>query len=172
MSTHHDEFPEIPGLDQLPREAAPARDLWPEIETRLRDEPVPVQRRSPRFLRLAAAVVLFASGVAVGLVWSRSTAAVMPAADTTAAVHARGPLAPATEVQRAGTEYVAALAALQRERRAEIRGQGREAAFAAMFGAAHELARLTPEDDTESEVLSAVSRTHEQQGGARRAVHF
>jgi hypothetical protein len=169
MSTHHDDDTTgIPGLDQLPREAAPARDLWPEIETRLSDQPVPVRRRSPRFLRLAAAVVLFASGVAVGLVWGRSTA---PARDATAGVHARGPLAPATEVQRAGTEYVAALAALQRERRAEVRGQGREAAFAAMFGAAHELARLTPEDDTESEVLSAVSRTHEQ-GGARRAVHF
>jgi hypothetical protein len=120
------------------------------------------------FFRLAAALRLFARGVAVGHVWGRSSA---PSVDTPAAVRAESPLAPATEVQRAGTEYVAALAALQREPRAEIRGQGREAAFAAMFGAAHELARLTPEDDTESEILSAVSEVRGQ-GGVRRAVHF
>lgn len=166
MSTR-DDIPEIPGLPEiarLPREAAPARDLWPEIEARL-NQPLPVRRRSPRFLRLAAAVLLFASGVAVGHVWGRSSAG------PSATVQAQGPLAPATEVQRAGTEYVAALAALQREPRAEVRGQGREAAFAAMFGAAHELTRLTPEDDTESEVLSLVSEAHGQ-GGTRRAVHF
>jgi hypothetical protein len=164
MSTR-DDIPEIPGLGQLPREAAPARDLWPEIETRLSTQSIPIRRRSPWFLRLAAAVLLFASGVAVGHVWGRASA------EPPAALQAQGPLAPATEVQRAGTEYVAALAALQREPRPEVRGQGREAAFAAIFGAAHELARLTPEDDTESEVLNAVSRAHEQ-GGARRAVHF
>lgn len=166
MSTR-DDIPEIPGLPEitrLPREAAPARDLWPEIEARL-GQSVPVRRRRPRFLRLAAAVLLFASGVTVGQVWSR------PPAETPAVVKAQDPLAPATEVQRAGTEYVAALAALRREPRAEVRGQGREAAFAAMFGAAHELAGLTPEDDTESEVLSLVSEAHGQ-GGARRAVHF
>lgn len=169
MSTR-DDFPEIPRLpemDRLSREASPARDLWPEIETRL-NEPVPVRRRSPRLLRLAAAVLLFTSGLAVGHLWGRAAA---PSLDTPAALQARDPLAPATEVQRAGTEYVAALAALQRETRAEVRGQGREAAFAAIFGAAHELARLTPEDDTESEVLSAVSRAHETHG-VRRAVHF
>lgn len=172
MSTRDDfpEIPRLPELDRLSREASPARDLWPEIEARLK-EPVPVRRRSPRFLRLAAAILLFMSGVAVGHVWGRADAPPMPPVATRAEVLARDPLAPATEVQRAGTEYVAALAALQRETRAEVRGQGREAAFSAIFGAAHELARLTPEDDTESEVLSAVSRAHETHG-VRRAVHF
>ncbi|MES1243297.1 MAG: hypothetical protein ABUT39_16920 [Acidobacteriota bacterium] len=160
MSTR-DEIPEIPDLDQLPREAAPARDLWPEIEARLK-QPVPVRRRPSAPLRIAAALLLFASGVAVGHLWGRS--------ETAPAFQPAGTLAPATEVQRAGTEYVAALAALRREPRSEVRGQGREAAFAAMFGAAHELARLTPEDDTESEVLSAVSAGRE--GVARQAVHF
>ncbi|HEX3131015.1 MAG TPA: hypothetical protein VH394_27015 [Thermoanaerobaculia bacterium] len=166
MSTRDDipNIADIPGIDQLPREAAPNRDLWPEIEARL-NQPEPVRRRPPALLRIAAALLLFASGVAVGHVWGRSPA-------EPPAVQTRGPLAPATEVQRAGTEYVQALAALRREPRAEVRGQGQEAAFAAMFGAAHELARLTPEDDTESEVLSAVSGMREARGGVRRAVHF
>lgn len=163
MSTHHDDFPGIPGLDQLPREAAPARDLWPEIETRLTTQPLPARHRSPLFLRLAAAILLFASGVAVGHVWAPPEAE-PPVAQT------RGALAPATEVQRAGTEYVAALAALRREPRAEIRGQGREAALSALVGAAHELARLAPEDAAASEVLSTVSQAREK--SVRRAVHF
>jgi hypothetical protein len=172
MSTRDDianipDIPEIPDLDRLPREALPARDLWPEIEARL-GRPAPV-RRTSTLLRLAAALLLFASGVAVGHIWGRSSSE-PPAASQVVA----DPLAPATEVQRAGTEYVAALAALRREPRAEVRGQGREAAFAALFGAAHELTRLTPEDDTESEVLSAASsaRAARGQGVARRAVHF
>jgi hypothetical protein len=161
MSTR-DDMPEIPGLDRLPREAAPARDLWPEIESRLHP-PVPARRRTSLFLRLAAAVLLFVSGVAVGHLWG--------SAERPAEVRTEGPLAPATEVQRAGTEYVAAVAALRREPRAEIRVQGREAAFATLFGAAHELTRLTPEDDTEPEILSTVSEGRGQ-GEVRRAVHF
>jgi hypothetical protein len=165
MSTR-DDMPEIPSLDRLPREAAPARDLWPEIESRLHP---PARRRASRLLRLAAAaaaVLLFVSGVAVGRLWG--------SAERPATVRSEGPLAPATEVQRAGTEYVAALAALRREPRAEVRVQGREAAFATLFGAAHELTRLTPEDDTEPEILSTVSegRAARGQGEVRRAVHF
>lgn len=157
MSTR-DDIPEIPGIDQLPREAAPAHDLWPEIESRLHP---PARRKTSILLRLAAAVLLFTSGLAIGHQWG--------SAEHPAAIRTEGPLAPATEVQRAGTEYVAAVAALRQEPRAEVRVQGREAAFATLFGAAHELTRLTPEDDTESEVLSTVS---EARGGVRRAVHF
>jgi hypothetical protein len=162
MSTR-DDIPEIPGMDQLPREALPARDLWPEIEARL-GQPVPVRRRPSALLRLAAALLLFGSGVAVGHLWSR------PAAEPPAAVPVESPLAPAAEVQRAGTEYVAALAALRQETREEVRGQGREAALATLFGAAHELARLTPEDAAASQVLTTVSRARE--GEVRHAVHF
>jgi hypothetical protein len=169
MSTRDNiaDIPAIPGMDRLPHEAAPARDLWPEIEARLSrpiGRPVPVRGRTSLLLRLAAALLLFASGVAVG----RSSVTAPP---VSSASRIENPIAPAAEVQRAGTEYVAALAALRNDPRAEVRGQGREAAFAAMFGAAHELVRLTPEDDTESEVLSAVSRVRGQ-GGVRRAVHF
>jgi hypothetical protein len=164
MSTRED-IPEIPDLERLPREALPARDLWPEIEAQL-TRPAPA-RRPPALLRLAAALLLFASGVAVGHVWGRS------ASEPPAVAPVVGPLAPATEVQRAGTEYVAALAALRREPRAEVRVQGREAAFAALFGAAHELTRLTPEDDAASQVLRTVSQARQSRDrGVRRAVHF
>jgi hypothetical protein len=165
MSTR-DGIPEIPGMNQLPREALPARDLWPEIEARI-GQPVPVRSKHSVLLRLAAALLLFASGVAVGHIWGRSSV------ETPATFQAEGPLAPATEVQRAGTEYVAALAALRREPRAEVRGQGREAALAALFGAAHELTRLTPEDAAASQVLSTISRVRRAPGqDGRQAVHF
>lgn len=55
-----------PGLDDLPRELAPARDLWPGIRTRLEAEVAPPVRRFPwrRALALAAALLL------LGVVWA------------------------------------------------------------------------------------------------------
>lgn len=161
MSTH-DDTDLARRLGDLPREALPARDLWPEIEAHI-SQPAPTRRPTSVLLRLAAALLLFASGVAVGHVWGRSSV------ETPAVVQEESPLAPAVEVQRAGTEYVAALAALRSEPRAEIRGQGREAALSTLLGAAHELTRMTPEDDTASQVLSTVSRARD---GKVRAVHF
>jgi hypothetical protein len=168
MSTRDNiaDIPAIPGMDQLPHEAAPARDLWPEIEARLSrpiGRPVPIRRRTSLLLRLVAALLLFASGVVVG----RSSVMAPP---VSSASRIENPIAPAAEVQRAGTEYVAALAALRREPQPEVRGQGREAAFAALFGAAHELTRLTPEDDAASQVLRTVSEA--RQARERRTVHF
>ena len=63
-------------LGSLPREAAPAGDLWPGIEARLASGLTPV-RRSP-LLRLAAALLLFLSGVAVGHLWGRASAPSAP----------------------------------------------------------------------------------------------
>jgi hypothetical protein len=165
MSTRDDIPPiaEIPEISRLPREALPARDLWPEIEARM-SQPAPARRRTSVLLRLAAALLLFLSGVAVGHVWGRSTPTGAPPA-----VQAESPLAPAVEVQRAGTEYVAALAALRNEPRTEVRVQGREAALSTLLGAAHELTRLTPEDAAASQVLSTVSRARD---GKVRPVHF
>jgi hypothetical protein len=169
MSSHDDETldPIAERLGDLPREARPARDLWPEIEARMNARPVPVRRRSTILFRLAAALLLFASGVAVGHVWGRSSSV---SADRVPEVRATGyPLAPAAEVQRAGTEYVAALAALRGEPRTEIRVQGREVALSTLLGAAHELSRLEPKDAAASQVLSTVSRVRQ---GTGRAVHF
>lgn len=135
-------------LGSLPREAEPARDLWPEIETRIARPADPVRR--PPLLRAAAALLLFLSGVAVGHVWGRSSATDAPASGH--------PLATAEEVQRTGTEYVAALAALRGEPRSEVRTQGREAAFSTLYGAAHELSRLSPGDPAARQILTTASR--------------
>ena len=137
----------IQRLGSLPREAGPARDLWPEIEART-GRPT-IRRRSP-LLRLAAALLLFASGVAVGLFWGRSASVPPPPPSH--------PLAAAEEVQRTGTEYVAALAALRGEPRSAVRTQGREAAFSTLYGAAHELSRLSPDDPAARQILTTASR--------------
>lgn len=143
MSTHEED------IANLPKEAAPARDLWPGIEARTR-RTVPARPRPSSLLRWAAALLLFVSGVAVGHVWGRSSAASAPSSSH--------PLAAAEEVQRTGTEYVAAVAALRGEARSEVRTQGREAAFSTLFGAAHELSRLSPEDPAARQILTTASR--------------
>lgn len=58
----HDE-PEVPGLRQLPMRRAPASDLWPGIEARLK----PRRRVQPTRYLAAAACVLAVLGGAVGL---------------------------------------------------------------------------------------------------------
>ena len=144
MSTHEED------IANLPKEAAPARDLWPGIEARTR-RTAPSRPKTSSLLHWAAALLLFVSGVAVGQVWGRSSAASAPPAS----IH---PLAAAEEVQRTGTEYVAAVAALRGEARSEVRTQGREAAFSTLFGAAHELSRLSPEDPAARQILTTASR--------------
>ena len=83
----------ITSLGELPRELAPSRDLWREIEARLKadaraERPV---RRLPRMRELAAAaalIVAVAVGVGIGRVWSPPghTGAALPAAGGAAGV--------------------------------------------------------------------------------------
>jgi len=112
---------------------------------------------------MAASLALFASGALMGhWMGARSTErAFLAARDQDAAQLAQ-------RVQEAGTAYVAALAALSDLQPAvgrlqgagaaparaasEIR-QGREAALAALYGAAVELSRLVPGDPDVSEVI-------------------
>lgn len=166
----HDDIPEMEDLaarlGNLAREAEPARDLWPGIEARISGPATaPRPRRPAALLRLAAAVLIFVSGVAVGRVWDGSGSAPAPPV--------RDPLATAAEVQRAGTEYVAAVAALRGEPRSEIRDQGREAALSTLVGAAHEIARMSPENESASQLLSTASRARQAAGTTvRRAIRF
>lgn len=125
-------------LGGLPEEATPERDLWPQIASRLAEPARP--RRARLVLQMAAALALFAGGILVG----RATKE--PAAPEA--------LRPAEEVQRTGSEYVAALATLGTARDPAERRQGREAALSALYGAAHELTRLDPEA---SGILTTVS---------------
>ena len=142
-------------LASLPREASPDEDLWPMVRASL--EPRRSSGRSGGWLHVAAAIVLFASGVLAGHYTQRRDADVpRPAPDG---------LAAAAAVQRAGTEYVAALADL-RDARArlgtEVVGQARDAAMAALEGAAFELKQLGAEDRTAAGILALATSDREE----------
>ncbi len=140
-------------LAALPLAAEPARDLWPAVAARIAPAARPTARSPRRFwVQAAAALLLFASGVAAGHRWgAREGAAVR-------SEPARDPFVAAAEVQRTGTEYVAALRSLAEcTDHSGAREQGREAALSAFYGAASELVRLAPGDAGASEILDAVS---------------
>jgi hypothetical protein len=122
------------------------------------DREAPAQRsRTGRvLLQAAAALAIFALGVLVG----RGTAE--RAAETPAF---RDPFQTAAEVQRAGSEYVAAVTSLEKLEKGAARRQGREAAISTLYGAAHELARISPDDPGTSSILDAVSRTRSTPSG-------
>lgn len=116
-------------------------------------------------LRVAAAVILFASGIATHLLWSGSE---MPGTAIEATESTPGP---ALALQRAGTEYVAAIARFVADSgqlsEAERR-RGREVAFAAMSGAAFELRLLSNEsvEATEMHRLANQARFAENEWGS------
>lgn len=129
-------------LGRLPQDAEPERDLWPGVAAALPAVPEPGVRSRARtwtpFVQAAAAAVLFAAGLGSGL--------------AIGAARSNGELGPvssamelAAEVQRTGTEYVAALAAFNAivdSLSLDTRVQGRDAALAALYGAAQEVALL------------------------------
>jgi hypothetical protein len=153
-------------LAALPQEAEPARDLWPGIAARLAPEmpatvPAPSRRRGRLLIQTAAAVLLFTGGVAVGRLWDRPAQPV------------RDALAPAVEVQRTGTEYVAALRSLaERPDSPATQAQGREAALSVLYGAANELVRLSPNDTGVHQILKTVSITRSGGPARIRTVRF
>lgn len=120
-------------LAALPTEADPGTDHWPAIEARLR-RPRPVG-----WMKVAAAIALFAAGASGGFFARGSLEAPAPGSIDEALVLA-------AEVQRTGSEYVAALAAFAAvvdSLSTDARSQGRDAAIATLFGAANELAALS-----------------------------
>ncbi|HEU4453571.1 MAG TPA: zf-HC2 domain-containing protein [Longimicrobium sp.] len=158
-------------LSALPRAGEPARDLWPAVAQRTVDAPdrvIPFPaaarlRRSPSssvaLQRAAAAVLLFVGGVGVGRV---TRAPAEPATTIAVAEQPATPMEAAAQVQRAGTEYVAAVAAfasLTDSASEGERAQGREAAFAAMYGAAKELTRVPARDSSATAIYRTVSGT-------------
>jgi hypothetical protein len=155
-------------LAALPQEAEPARDLWSGIAARIAPEvpaTLPARSRPRRFrfvVQAAAAVLIFAGGIAVGRQWEDRPA--RPVRDA---------LAPAVEVQRTGTEYVAALRSLaERPDSPATQAQGREAALSVLYGAANELVRLSPNDAGVHQILKTVSVTRSGGRGRIRTVHF
>jgi hypothetical protein len=175
-------------FDKLPREAAPSDFVWQRIVRDLREDGTlrRAEAGGRRFrpwlvaaASMAASLVLFGSGALMGhWMGTRSTErAFLAAREQDATLLAQ-------RVQEAGSAYVAALAALGDLRpvagrapalgapvapalaATEIR-QGREAALAALYGAAVELARLAPGDPDVSEVIRILeSRRFQGTGGA------
>lgn len=148
-------------LSALPRLAEPETDPWPALHARLASGQASYrapaatvisldQRRARRKLpawaaRAAAAAAVFAVGFGGGrLTGTSGTGGVVLAPDTVVTA-----LQAAGVVQRAGAEYVAAVArfvALSRGGDTVAAAQGREAALAACRGAARELTLLRPDD--------------------------
>jgi hypothetical protein len=144
MTSDHDALTpdERAALDALPREQAPGRLLEQRVVRALRDRGL-LRRARPAPAWLAA-VALFAGGFATGQ-WIASRSMAHSLAD--AQVRSAGQAAEA--VQRTGSAYIAALAALGGYADSTGNGavrQGREAAMAALSAAAAELADLDPGD--------------------------
>jgi hypothetical protein len=136
----------------LPRERDPGRLLEERTVKALRQERLIGRPLRPRWYRraplvaagLAASVALFASGAVVGQ-WlgSRTVAVSMAEANHQTVMQA------AAAVQRAGSAYVMALAALTQmadtTENAAL-SQGREAAVNSLYAAVRELVLLAPDD--------------------------
>jgi len=155
-------------FEALPREARSGRLLEERTVAALRKRGLLGARRARRFgsaavvaAGLAASVAFFASGLAVGQ-WmaTRTMATSLASANQASAMHV------AAAVQRSGSAYVAALAALAQlsdSAGAETVAQGREAALSALYGAVSELVLLAPEDPLSVTVRELL----DQHGGAR-----
>lgn len=167
-------------LAALPRLAAPPADGWAALRARLAAEAaacppaaVPTGRvasldahRRRRGRRLsgwvpqaAAAAVLLGIGFGGGRLSgpADASAAMEIAADTVATA-----MQAAVRVQRAGTEYVAAVAqfvAATRDGDSLVAAQGREATIAACYGASRELTRLRDGDSSAVRLLRTASMT-------------
>ena len=161
-------------LGALPRAADTAGDLWPALQARLTAEARPAQVPVTRVISLderrkrrtmpawaahaAAAAVVFALGFGGGrLSGTGNAATVLAAADTVATA-----MDAAIRVQRAGTEYVAAVAqfvAFSRGRDSLSVAQGREATIAACYGASRELTRLRNDDTSALNLFRTAATT-------------
>jgi hypothetical protein len=117
-------------LRTAPREASPGRDLWPRVASRIRDS------HTQGWQRAAAAVVIFAAGAAAGALadgaWSPSD----PPPLGESALHR------VANVQRAGSDYVVAVARLRDLGPADeaLQAQGYEAALGVVAVTAEEVA--------------------------------
>jgi hypothetical protein len=164
---HDDELTqqEREALESLPREREPEAALEERVVRALRAQGL---LRRPAVLRIApvprswiaaaaaASVVLFAGGFALGS-W-------LEARHTTKVVldmHQRDAAQAAALVQRTGSAYVSALAALasyaERARPQEM-APAREAAVSAMHAAANQMVRLVPEEPIAVNILQGMAR--------------
>ena len=153
-------------FEALPREAEPPTSLEGRtvallqargvLAVPLRPLAAPTHRWHPAWLvgALAASLALFASGIAVGQFLGARSATIA------AAVGLGSSLAERTQqVQRTGSEYVAALSALLQETDTSdaSRQRATEAALGALGAAAQEVFRLAPSDPLAAAVLRGLT---------------
>ena len=113
----------------------------------------------------AASLILFGVGLALGQ-WMGSRSMTQ----AFLAVREQDAQQVALRIQEAGSAYVAALASLTDLRGADGPGeytQGREAAMGALYGAAFELARLSPDDPDVLQVFQILEDRRNQDQGWR-----
>jgi hypothetical protein len=155
-------------FEALPREADPPTGLEGRTVALLRARGVlaaplrplalPTRHWHPAWLvgALAASLALFASGIAVGQFLGARSATIA------AAVGMGSSLAERTQqVQRTGSEYVAALSALLQETDTSnaSRQRATEAALGALGAAAQEVSRLAPSDPLAAAVLRGLTES-------------
>jgi hypothetical protein len=154
-------------FEALPREAQPPMGLEGRtvallqargvLAVPLRPVATPSRHWHPVWLvgALAASLAVFASGIAVGQFLGARSATIA------AAVGLGGSLAERTQhVERTGSDYVAALAALLQEADtsdAVSRQRATEAALGALGAAAQEVSRLAPSDPLAAAVLRGLT---------------
>jgi len=135
----------------LPKTREPTRLMEERTVTALAEHGLLGREQQPRrrilavAVGVAAAAALFVGGIAVGQ-WLGTRAV----ANSMAVAQHETALEMASAVQRAGSAYVTALAALSRLADSTANGpavaQGREAALTALYAAAYELVQLAPDD--------------------------
>jgi hypothetical protein len=160
-------------LTALPRELDPPPELEARTVRALRARgllraPAPLRFAIPRAIWIGAAAAsfaLFAGGFALGS-WleSRHTTEVVMA------LHQQDVSAAAATVQRTGSAYVSALAALAATAgttRSPEAEQGREVAVNALHAAARQMVRLVPDDPMAVQILQGMERV--SRGDSTRA---
>jgi hypothetical protein len=154
-------------MDELPREREPGRLLEERTVRALRQRgllrPHGVHR-AWWATAAAAAIALFATGFAIGQRSSIGLASQL-------ADGQKATMELAQHVQRTGSAYVAALAALAQvadSTNGSAVEQGREAAKAALYAAANEYAALAPRDPVASQILWLLPDARDAQADTTR----
>lgn len=181
--SHEDELTpaEREALARMPRELEPSRMLEERTVKALRGEGVLTPARWSRrpvprlFVAAAAGLLLYLGGLATGQ-WlaARQTAGVLDA------LHQDNALQAATLVQRTGSAYAEAIAAMSTipatAADSQYLVQGREVALSALIAAANQIVKLNPDDHAAVRILQALDREHGDSSaareGTRRVVWF
>ena len=171
--SHEDELTpaERDALARMPRELEPPRMLEERTVKALRGEgaltPARWSRRPVPRLAVAAAagLLLYLGGLATGQ-WL----AARQTADALTALQHDNALQAATLVQRTGSAYAEAIAALSTipaTADSQYLIQGREVALSALIAAANQIVKLDPDDHAAVRILQALDREQGDSTGAR-----